>query len=119
MGLYLARQPNGRLALFSTVVDNFVAVQMTATEAYAELRGRGWDERAATDAVSRGGRDDPIGPTDRRLCDPPLSRWYESLLSIMIVHGTAGLVTFLSECPETFAADIDLTPTEDTHADEG
>ena len=108
MPTYFVRQPNGKLARFSTVVDAFCEVDMSESDALRWCRERmGEDE--AREKVRRAVADEPTdGPGGRRCCDQGLVRWHDSLATILHVHGTAGLAKFLAAYPSTYEpADAD------------
>ena len=105
MPRYIVRQPNGKLAEFSTVVDHFTALEMTREEAVQWCIGQGMSVTEAEAKVKRGEDDDALG--GRRFCEPPEGRWKESLVTILSVHGTVGLAKFLKERPETFAPEAE------------
>lgn len=104
MPQFFVRQPNGLLARFSTIVDSFCEVDLSRADALDWCRQKGLTEAEAEEKVSRAERDEPTWPGERRCCDQPgLHRWHNALVTILHVHGTAGLAEFLAECPETYA----------------
>jgi len=81
----VVRQPNGLLALFSTIVDDFVWCHMTEREVFSECH-REMGVLEALLKVRRGAQDlDPY--TDEK--GNGLSRWRECLSTIGAVHGQA------------------------------
>jgi hypothetical protein len=70
-------QPNGLLARFSTVVDDFTEMNMTESEA-AEVVAQEYAERAKHDAEQAIARAKAASGT---------FRWQESLETIRAVHG--------------------------------
>lgn len=71
-------QPDGRLAVFSTVVDNFVLINGDDIEVY-EYYLRDMGRREAREQVLRGKE------------DPNLERWHDSWDSIACQHGEKGV----------------------------
>jgi len=82
----IVKQPNGLLARFSTVVDDFTHYGMTEEEALEVCR----DEMGRVEAeakVQRGLDDDLTGLGVKDPKDDGLNRWRGSLHIIEIVHG--------------------------------
>lgn len=91
------RQPNGRFAVWSTVVDHFVAVGLTDWQAVEWFKDRQWlSEAEARGKLERAERDEATdGPP---CCDQVgLRRWHDCLATILHVHGTAALAKFFAE----------------------
>lgn len=98
----LVRQPNGLYAEFSTVVDHFTAVEMTRAEAIEW--GRTERTLSAADAIAKVDRADAdLNDEGKPYSDDGLGRWCDSLHTILLIHGTAKLATFLNEYPQTYA----------------
>lgn len=76
-------QPDGKLAIFSTIVDTFTAVNMTTEYATKLLVWRGCRLEEAEDAVLRGQQELNSGKQSQR----PLYRWNEAISTIRAVHG--------------------------------
>jgi hypothetical protein len=92
MPICVVRQPTGKLAVFSTGVDDFVAAGMTETETVACLTRPGLfrhTEDFAREKVRRGVEDAPYddGPPIRFNRGDGLDRWCDCLATIMAVHG--------------------------------
>lgn len=102
MPTYIVKQPNGRLAAFSTVTDSFVAVDMTEEESVAYLCSRRHTPAEAANKVRRGANDDVFECGGPKCCDQGLFRWHDALGTILHAHGTAALATFLAENPTTY-----------------
>lgn len=87
MGWRIVRQPNGRLARFSDVVDNFTNYNMTEDEAIdlcLDYMGRG----DAREKVRRGIEDEPIPPfLEASGRGDGLDRWRDCLDTIRAIHG--------------------------------
>lgn len=84
----IVRQPNGLLAVFSTVVDDFTILDATEAEMRAEWTARiGIVEGNAK--VDRGLRDEfiGVGPPAVPLRDDGLDRWRDCLHTVRIIHG--------------------------------
>jgi hypothetical protein len=86
-------QPDGNLAVFSTVIDDFTHYAMDETEAL-EYGIEQWGRETA-EAKIKSGRADGLehgpGPGDG------LGRWREALTDIAMQHGMAGLKETLSD----------------------
>jgi hypothetical protein len=79
-------QPNGKLARFSTIVDNFTHANLTEEEAY-DISCHDMGRQDATNKVARGlarGLDDPLG-------------WNECLETIKLIHGQDELDNVIAE----------------------
>lgn len=89
MGWRFVLQPNGLLARFSEVVDDFTHYDMTAAEAVRLAReGNGYGGMDYADAVAkvqRGLDDEPVWGCAPRA--DKLSRWHEALETIGQRHG--------------------------------
>lgn len=89
------KQPNGLFAVFSTVVDTFTWVNLTASEAITvaidELDlGRNTAEKKVQAAI------DELDPWTYRP-GAPLSRWTAALETVVQVHGDAARLEILRE----------------------
>lgn len=80
MPSYFLKQPNGKYARFSTVVDNFTAMNMDRETALyraklevGELEGEQKIARADKEELPGNGR--------------PLSRWKKSIHTVEVIHG--------------------------------
>ena len=94
MAFFIVRQPNGKLAAFSEVVDNFTAYDMSIEEAEAYCRDeRGMDPQDAAQKVRQGvsdvSRHNMLLPADTPSGEMNkwLGRWHECLGIILRVHG--------------------------------
>jgi hypothetical protein len=81
----VVRQPNGLLAVFSTVVDDFTRMDLTESEALRWAREH--MGRADAEAKVRRGLDDENPWTGER--GDGLSRWRDALETVRAVHGEA------------------------------
>lgn len=84
MAWRIVKQPNGLLAIFSDIVDNFTVYHMTPEEAFKECfeqTGR----QEAMDKVQRG--IDDIEPWSHSKKGDGLSRWRDCLELIEMQHG--------------------------------
>jgi hypothetical protein len=82
MGWRIVLQPNGRLARFSDVVDDFTHMDMTRDEAlFTCALYMSPDEARAK--VERGEKDEPDGPRDGH----PFQRWRDSIATVRAIHG--------------------------------
>jgi hypothetical protein len=84
MGWRIVRQPNGLLARFSDVVDNFTCYDMTVEEALLECQNRLGVEESKT-KVQAGIEDHE--PWKHMVKGHGLSRWDDCLESIVMQHG--------------------------------
>lgn len=86
MAWRFVRQPNGRLAVFSDVVDDFTWYDMTPEEA-VKVAAEEYDmgPRAAKDKVERGLKDEI--PWKHGVYGDGTARWLDCLESIEMVHG--------------------------------
>lgn len=86
MGWRIVRQPNGKLARFSEVVDDFTHYDMTAEEAFdvcLEEMGRA----EAIMKVSKGIADSPTWKCPDSGHADGLDRWRDAIDTIRFVHG--------------------------------
>lgn len=94
MPSYVALQPNGKLAVFSSIVDDFTVLDATEEQLidyFLDHMGR----KDAREKVQRGLNDEAIEPGEKM--HPPLHRWKESLDTMRVVHGRKRLEEFLAE----------------------
>lgn len=83
MGWRLVRQPNGLLARFSEVVDDFTAYDMTYAEAVEECKQHpGIGQREAEGKIYRAFTDKPV-----RVHSKHTNRFSEALAFIRAIHG--------------------------------
>jgi hypothetical protein len=95
MPSYFVRQPNGLLAVFSTIVDHFTHLNLSEADAITWCGEQRLTEQESQDKVRRGVEDEPIG---RRCCDiVGHQRWHDCLNTILHCHGTTGLAKFLAD----------------------
>lgn len=87
MAWRFVKQPNGLLARFSEIVDDFTHYDLTPVEAeqlcITELQMLQDD---AKNKVDLGLKDDITWPVDQR-CNDGLDRWRDALRVILAVHG--------------------------------
>ena len=89
MAWRFVRQPNGMLAPFSEVCDDFTMYDLSPTEAADEAECKGMTRGGAWAKVGRA-LDDAEPLTDKpRPKGDGLSRWRECLVTIREVHGAA------------------------------
>jgi len=94
MPSYVALQPNGKLAVFSSIVDDFTYLNCEASqlrEMFCQTMGRS-DAQAK---VQRGLDDEEIWPGEN--VNRPHHRWKEGLQTIRLIHGQKRLDEFLAE----------------------
>jgi imidazolonepropionase-like amidohydrolase len=86
MPAFIVKQPNGLLARFSTIVDDFTHYGMTRAEALAVCRV----DMGIADAeakVARGEADDMEGMGGDNPSPDGLNRWRDCVNTIRICHG--------------------------------
>jgi hypothetical protein len=86
MGWRIVKQPNGRLARFSDVVDDFTHMDLTEQEARDVCRANDCSVSEAAEKVRRGVADEPV-PGFIEDDGEPLKRWREALRMVAVVHG--------------------------------
>lgn len=92
MGHMIVRQPSGRLAIFSSIVDNFIVVNATEVEIMEELledTGR----RQAAEMIEHG-KEDWL-PYRRGVKGDGLARWRYAINLIRMNHGQVGVSNML------------------------
>jgi hypothetical protein len=98
MGSRIVKQPNGLLGLFSGVVDDFTAINMTEKEAIEECREK-LGRKDAIEKVRRGVADEAVPPfivaSDR---NDGLDRWRAAIRTISIMHGNVVAKERIKEC---------------------
>jgi hypothetical protein len=95
MAWRIVLQPNGKLARFSDVVDNFTDVEMTVEEAIIECQ-----QELSLDAAKKKvqvGVDDLIPMSVTKKGDGSV-RWNDCLQTISLVHGNAEVREVLAFC---------------------
>lgn len=98
MAWFFVKQPNGLLARYSDIVDNFTHLDMTVEDAVREcVATHGIREDAAKAKVQRGLDDLPIYAKMPVVGDG-LDRWREALDSILSVHGQAAVDEVTKNC---------------------
>lgn len=101
MAWRIVKQPNGRLARFSDIVDDFTHLDMSEEDALALCR-EVMPPSAATKKVQDA--QDDIEPSSHNVKGNGLSRWKDSLQSIAMVHGIQAVEKLLNE--HNFPKDI-------------
>lgn len=82
MAWSFVKQPNGRLARFSDVVDNFTHMDLTVKEATQIcMHEHGMTEKDAFEKIQRGLDDEPYAT------DPNETRWETCIATIYKIHG--------------------------------
>lgn len=74
---FLVMQPNGKLAAFSTIVDDFTAINMTAEQAVEYCRYRTWGGATVDEARAKVAKAIQLGR----------ERFYESVDTVFVIHG--------------------------------
>jgi hypothetical protein len=83
---FFVKQPDGRFALFSTIVDDFLETGMSEEEAVENAVDKLGVRRDEIDAViGKAKRDEPFWPTEDR--GDSLNRWRQALKPLAIRHG--------------------------------
>lgn len=98
MPSYFVTQPNGKYALFSTVVDTFTDFDLSEAECGEWYASNRVNQRIAHQQWQRVLDDVIPHREDRPCCDEkPLRRWHDCLNTILHVHGTEKLFDVLNE----------------------
>jgi hypothetical protein len=97
MPSYVLRQPNGLLAEFSTVVDNFTVLHATEEDMRARWRYKIGVEQGDA-KVRRGLDDDTPGGWFKRTADDGLNRWRNAICTVRLVHGDKEADELEREC---------------------
>jgi hypothetical protein len=87
------KQPDGRYAIFSTIVDNFIAANLTREEA-VEHWARQFGRESAEAKVARAESEEDVWTKQP---GGTLHRWRDCLRTIESVHGENGLREVLEE----------------------
>ena len=95
MGARIVKQPDGRLARFSEVVDNFTHLNMSVEEAVRACMNEGMGIDQARDKVKRG--IDDINPYNRKTVGDGLNRWNDAIAIIKSIHGQEAVDELMSE----------------------
>lgn len=94
MASYMLKQPNGLIAIFSSVVDDFTYYDLTPEQAL-ECGTEEWGRRTAQEKLDRALADEHLWR--RHTTDNGLGRWRESLKTIAFRHGIKHLKKVLEE----------------------
>lgn len=86
MGWRIVLQPNGRLARFSDVVDDFTHFDLSEWEAVGVCIDSQCSPDEARSEVERGKKDEPV-PGLIEDDGEPLLRWRDALHTVAVVHG--------------------------------
>lgn len=97
MAQFIVKQPSGKLALFSEVVDNFIAANMEQSQAVAYLRSRGMALKDAEVKVQAGVDDLNIFTKEPMNGD---YRWKYALDVILDIHGRDAMNAMVEDMGE-------------------
>lgn len=86
MGWWIVKQPDGKFARFSTVVDDFTHYGMTEAEAVEVCRGENLGQADARAKVDRAIGDEALNGGGPRKTNG-LWRWRRALSTIRVIHG--------------------------------
>ena len=88
MGSWFVRQPNGKYARFSTVVDDFTHLNLSRQEAIQVCMDwfHGMSQREAANWLRRADRDTPIKGSEV-VAPKGLRRWTDAIQTVRVVHG--------------------------------
>lgn len=100
MPSYMLKQPDGLIAVFSSVVDDFTYMNLTEAEAI-EFGTTEWGERTAREKLERGLKDAPVWPGDSDFVSDGQGRWREACGDIAFQHGLKHLRSVLDEMGRT------------------
>jgi hypothetical protein len=92
----MLKQPDGLIAIFSSVVDSFTHMNMTEAEAM-EIGTSEWGEKTAREKLDRGLKDEVLWPGDTDFVSDGLGRWREALETTAFQHGLTELRNTLEE----------------------
>lgn len=85
MGWRFVKQPNGRLGLFSDIVDDFTYYDLTPEEAYEVAIEKGCGKHDAAKKVENGVKDEK--PWMIGVYGDGTARWKDAMEAIERVHG--------------------------------
>lgn len=94
MPSFVLKQPDGKLAIYSTVADDFLYFGMDEAEALEACVAK-WGHDAAEGKLAHGISDRPLG--EPWIVSDGLNRWRYSLTEIATEHGLAHLKKVLAE----------------------
>lgn len=94
MPSYFLKQPDGLIAIFSSVVDDFTGYNFTPDEALAYGTEQ-WGKSTAEEKLERAIKDE--GLWEPYTTDDGLGRWRETLETIAFQHGLKHLKSVLEE----------------------
>lgn len=113
MGWRIVRQPNGKLARFSDVVDNFTHANMTEEEALEVCREH-MGRLGAIEKVKAGVEDHK--PWTHGVLGSGHDRWDDCIDTIKLIHGEKELAKVLKEI-EADVTEVDEPATEPPKTD--
>ncbi len=93
MPSFAVKQPDGRYAAFSTIVDNFTAADQSREEARDFWMHEAGDSTAGTKMANA----DTEARSSVSDSQAPLSRWCGCLRTVLLVHGQEGLTQTLTD----------------------
>ncbi|MNU27281.1 hypothetical protein D3C71_156670 [compost metagenome] len=96
MPSYMLKQPDGLIAIFSSVVDDFTHMNMSEEQALA-VGTQEWGERTAREKLGRALADESVWPGDADFVSDGLGRWREACGDIAFQHGVKHLRTMLDD----------------------
>lgn len=96
MPSYMLKQPDGLIAVFSSVVDDFTHMNMTE-ELALEIGTQMWGAQTAREKLDRGLNDEILWPGDTDFVSDGLGRWREACGDIAFQHGLKHLRATLDE----------------------
>lgn len=88
MPSYIVKQPDGKYAMFSTIVDDFTCGDMTEDEAVDACKEDGCNRLASADKLYRAQKDEAAWEYDEA-APPGQRRWMGAIVAIHRVHGEA------------------------------
>jgi hypothetical protein len=96
MAWRIVKQPNGLLARFSDIVDDFTHYNLTVKQAVKVCQDQSMGEAEAKQKVQNGVLD--LKPWGTKPSEDGLSRWRDCLDTIKSVHGTKAMKKRVKEC---------------------
>jgi hypothetical protein len=111
------KQPDGRFARFSDIVDNFTHIDMTSEEVVEEFALE--YGKPVIESKIKAAADDALPPPWGSLPkqNDGLDRWRDSLASVRVIHGTKELVKLLTEMKLPVDAEVARLPPADSNND--
>lgn len=107
----VVKQPNGKYAIWSSVVDHFVFINANREDLSRFFFEQPISENdlKLLERIAEEADNEKIGEFDTKCCDGH-SKWHNSLNMILHMHGEKDLCEFLTDHPECYSKDLDDPP---------